>query len=182
MNIILKSSNERKINEYKRYGLNFPVEKGEDLDEVLSNDYVTVIKYKALDAGINVLVEDTIVTVDGDVMVDFKWKTHMMNSFVGKEFKWRTSLAYNDGKEIYVVTSEVDCDVVYSDHIPEAFAIDPYIRPKGVEYTYHELELQGNKDKYSPRKMAIDKLLKNDFDYVISVNNIQPWLGKYQNT
>ena len=60
---ILVSSNENKLKEFSRFGLDLDIEKGRDLKEVMA-DPLGVIVYKALEAGPDRVVEDTTLIID----------------------------------------------------------------------------------------------------------------------
>jgi len=95
----ISTSNQNKINEIKRIFPNIEVVKGADLKEVLGT-MDEVILYKSLDAGKDFVVEDTILTIDGQEVVDIRWnqKDKLKNT---KKVSWIVSLGYNDGEKIY---------------------------------------------------------------------------------
>ena len=90
-NIKLVTSNELKIKEFKRFGLPFKVVKGVDLKEV-DSDYITVVTHKAIEAGEGMLVEDTVLLVNGEEIVDIKWRVEEIQKLKNPEIKWITSL------------------------------------------------------------------------------------------
>jgi inosine/xanthosine triphosphate pyrophosphatase family protein len=184
-NIILVSSNEDKLNEFKRLGLkNIKIEKGRDLKEVDADD-ITVITYKAKDAGKNRLVEDTSLNIEGETVgVNIRWMLNNLKKFENKKAEWVVLLGLNTGKEIKIFKGKIDGIIVNPNIIPQnAFGFDPYFVPlknNPNKFTLTELENKGFKDKYSARKLAIDNFIKNSSIKIINVKDIPKWTGKYQ--
>ena len=70
--VILISSSQGKIKEFKEFVPHLEIQTGKDLPEVLGT-MDEVIIYKSLLAGKDYLVEDTIVSIDNEEIVDIKF-------------------------------------------------------------------------------------------------------------
>ena len=59
--------------------------------------------YKALEAGENLLVEDTVLIVNGEEIVDIRSKIDQMDNFIiGSDASWQVLLSVQQGDYIYV--------------------------------------------------------------------------------
>lgn len=176
--MILVSSNQKKINEFKNYFPDLIVQTGKDIKEVLGTKE-EVIMYKSLEAGNNYVVEDTIVEVDGKELVEIRWKK---NSLVnGQKIRWITSLGYYKDDKIYVYQGIID-GVVVTDRLDDrAFGFDDVFVPNGIDKTLFELELIGIKGDYSARKFALQSFRDNDYKFCYNIKDIPQWNGQYQN-
>lgn len=185
--ITLSTSNKNKIEEFKKFGLSFDIVQGLDLKEVAGTTR-DVILHKALDAGENILVEDTVLTINGEEIVDIRWRIEELAKLKNPDIKWTTSLAVLDGDHVYIYVGVIDCALVPNADtitIPEdSFGFDGYLvpAPNGFEYpeTFHELKLKGEKDRFSPRKFATENLLNKIPSEIVDVDTIQEWTGEYQ--
>ncbi len=77
--IKLVTSNQQKLKEFQRYLPSLTVDKGLDLPEVNGTKEEVAI-YKALHAGTDHMVEDTILIVDGQEIVDIRFKMDELSS------------------------------------------------------------------------------------------------------
>ncbi len=185
--IKLTTSNLNKIEEFKRFGLSFEIAEGLDLKEVDSS-IDDVILYKAIDAGDNLLVEDTVLVVNGEEVVDIRWKIEELKKQDNPDIKWITSLAIKDEGFIYIYRGEIKCALAKnaSDIMaPEdSFGFDPYLCPilneVVIDKTFYDLNKEGLKDNYSPRKMAVNQLNNGLFLAKIKSDSVQKWTGNYQ--
>jgi len=176
--MILKTSNKSKMAEFKRIlGDKLVIEPGIDLPEVDGNKDEVII-YKSLEAGKNIIVEDTILLLDGKEVVDIKWNQEdkLKNTKVAT---WITSIGYNDGEQIHVYRGIIN-GIVVEPKVP-GFAFDPYFLPDGSDLTLSELDKVGRKEEFSARKIALINLVKNRSEFSIDISKIKPWTGKYQN-
>jgi len=180
-NLILKSSNKFKIDEFKRIiGDTLIIENGEDLPEV-DGTAVEVVIYKSIAAGKNVIVEDTTLTIEGEEVVDIKWKIEeLQNKYSLVPAIWKTYLAYNDGEEIRVYEGIVN-GVIIPDSKDKGYGFDPYFLPDGSDRTLAKLLDDGEKDKYSARQKALINLVTNHLFDRIPTKTVPVWSGKYQN-
>jgi len=177
------TSNTNKLREFQRFGLNYEMAPGLDLLEV-KGTMDEVIVYKALDAGAGLIVEDTILEIDGQEVVDIRWKIDelkTLNQPEGIPARWIVSLGYNDGDTIQVYRGIVEGFLINPVEIPEdAFGFDPYFVPAGQQFTLAELELEGSKDDYSARKLAVVNMINQNATLEVPVIDLKPWTGDYQ--
>lgn len=176
----LVTSNTFKLNEYQRFGLELGIEKGKDLKEV-DADEQTVILYKSLEAGAGHIVEDTSLMIEGaDVGVNVRWLLDTISDHHGKKAVWNVWLGKNDGKYITLYKKSLHGIIVDAIAEPDAFGFDPYFQPEGSEHTLYQLEKQGNKDLFSPRKWAAESLLRDEYIIKKRISDIPEWTGSYQ--
>ena len=178
------TSNKHKIAEYTALGLPFTVAQGDDLPEVVA-DPVTIVKYKALAAGSKAIVEDTILEVDGEEIIDIKWRVQELSNIDKPvNIDWVVTIGFNTGTHIEISQHRTHCSlkhgVVYDDIPSDAIAFDPFLIPDGVDKTFYELYKLGLKSKYSPRTQAADKLMKGEPDFIFNNDEILPWVGDFQ--
>lgn len=173
----LSSSNQNKITEFKRIIPELEIIQGKDLKEV-NGTHQEVILYKALDAGKDMIVEDTILMIDGVEVVDIRWNQEdkLKNA---KDVKWIVNIGYNDGKTIYISSGVITGTIVSPRGT--GFGFDPYVQPDNSSKTLAELEIEGKKDHFSARVIALQNFKNKVFVSSTDINTIKPWTGKYQN-
>jgi len=157
----LQSSNAYKISEFTRlFGdTNIIVEEGKDLKEVLGSiDEVVVYKSKA--AGMDILIEDSTMIVNGKEEVEIKWKFGTLKT--GDKVDWIVSLGVWVNEEIRVYKGVISTIVD---------------RGRGDEGVAFDIE----KDLIDPRAMAVRKLLSGKPDFTIEVDKMREWEGEWQN-
>ena len=141
--IVIATSNESKLNEIKRIipsieSLPF----AKDIEEV-DGTIDEVILHKAKDAkqqnfiqsGTSIIVEDTIIRnldTNKDI-TDIKWTVDSLKE--GTNVEWITSLALNDGINIYIFRGN-QRGVVTRERGDEGFAFDPYFIPEELYQDY----------------------------------------------
>jgi inosine/xanthosine triphosphate pyrophosphatase family protein len=188
--MVFSSSNKMKIEEYRKYLPNLEIVQGRDLREV-QGDIDEVIIHKAIDAGNNFLVEDSIIYINDEEVVDIKWRLKDIKE--GDRIRWVVSLGYNDGKHINIYRGEISGIGVIPENRKEVIHFDPYFLPEALinpkddlEYNLKGATLQvlnemGLKQYYSARAKAAKALKENDIYKFALIKDIQPWKGKYQN-
>ena len=175
----LLSSNENKIKEFKRIlGKSLEIGKGKDLPEVLGN-MDEVILYKSLLSGKDTIVEDTILKIDGVEVVDIRYNQEdkLKNAKVAT---WIVSLGYNDGENIYIYRGTINGIIVENINNTPCFGFDGNFLPDGSDITLAELEIKGNKDKFSARVISLKNLLNKKYLSKTNIKDIEKWTGKYQ--
>jgi inosine/xanthosine triphosphate pyrophosphatase family protein len=176
------TSNERKLLEFRRYGLPIAAEAGADLPEVAGTP-IEVILHKSLAAGIGRIVEDTSLDIEGaEVGCNIRWMIDRIGDFAGRPALWRVFLGANTGNEVRVFSGEVQGVIV--DRRPvaaDAFSFDPFFIPTGGERTLYDLEKIGLKDTVSARRIAAAALIADQPRHVFAVRDIARWTGAYQN-
>lgn len=179
-NIKISTSNKLKLKEYKDMNLDFEVVHGKDIKEVMS-DSLTVAIYKAIEAGENILVEDTILKVNNEEIVDIRWKFDDVSKMDNPTIEWIVNLAILDNNNVYIYTGTVHCDFVKSDFDPFGpYAFDPFLKPKNIDKTFYELSLEDLKKNFSPRNIAINNLINGIYSCKKPVSSIPKWTGDYQ--
>jgi inosine/xanthosine triphosphate pyrophosphatase family protein len=181
--IKLVTSNKFKLTEYNRFGLNLEIQEGLDLKEVDGTSEEVVI-YKAIEAGENNLVEDTILMINGAEVVDIRNKIDDLADIKDSYVVWIVSLAVLQNGKVYIATAMVKGTLKQPAIAPvNSFGFDPYFYPANTEdgLSLHQLELIGKKDSYSARKRAINYFLnKGDGFYSLDQKDIKEWTGDYQ--
>lgn len=181
-NFKLVTSNENKLNEFKRFGLkNLQIEKGIDLREIDASPKLVAI-YKAKDAGKGKIIEDTSLFVDEEnIGTNVRWLMENLGSSIGKRATWQVILGINDGDTISIFQSSIHGTMTKATEGVKGFGFDLMFVPDGAHKSLGELEQMGLKDLCSARRMAVEKMIKGEPDYVLDIKNLQPWVGSYQN-
>jgi inosine/xanthosine triphosphate pyrophosphatase family protein len=169
---IFTTSNKFKSQEFKKYLPSVKIKKGKDLDEVMGTKEDVII-YKSLDAGEGYLVEDTILIVNGEEIVDIRWKADELEE--GDKATWVVSLGYNDGENISVYRGSIN-GFISGSRQGEGFGSKFY--PEGQDKPMDYIE--NNIHYYSARKIAIENFKNKRPLYVVKISDIPPWSGKYQ--
>lgn len=179
MSFKIISSNQNKINEYKRFGLsNLEVLNGKDIREVAGTSEEVII-YKSLEAGEEVIVEDAILIIDGVEIVDIKYQLQNLNNFIGKHAVFKVTLGFQSNGIIKTFVAELNGTIKDVEEPEDNFGFDYCFFPNNTDSLY-QLDKLGMKDHYSPRKKAIEKLINDKFDNQYFVKDIKPWTGNYQ--
>ena len=176
----LVTSNQSKLSEFRRFGLELEMEEGLDLREV-DGTSEEVVTYKAIEAGEHLIVEDTILIIDGEEVVDIKKRLDELDNWAGKPAEWRVSIGCLIGDQ--VVTSSASVIGQIKPPAPgfeDGFGFDPYFIPDGYEVSLEQLNRTGNKDTVSARRVAISQFLDKRNCKFLKLENIQPWEGGYQ--
>jgi inosine/xanthosine triphosphate pyrophosphatase family protein len=181
--IQLVTSNDDKLKEFRRFGLTLAIEKGLDLQEVAGTSEEVVI-YKAIEAGENKLVEDTILMIEGEEVVDIRNKIDEMALFEECQAVWVVSLALLQAGNIYVATARVNGHIKAPKKRPaDAFGFDAYFHPSDNKegLSLYALDALGEKDRYSARKRAVEAFVhQTSLCYILQAKDLAPWTGDYQ--
>jgi len=182
----LVTSNRKKLREFQRFGLEIDIQEGLDLKEVNGTPEEVVI-YKAIEAGEGLMVEDTILIIDGIEIVDIRDRINELPLFLNKKATWKVSIACLIGDEVLYSTSEIKGVIGNPTHdLTNSFGFDPFLYvfcPPFKKYlSLSALEDLNLKDEYSARKNCINDFIekKNSFKS-ISLAAIPKWTGSYQN-
>jgi inosine/xanthosine triphosphate pyrophosphatase family protein len=176
------TSNINKLKEFKRILPDIESVSGKDLREVQGTPEEVVI-YKAIDAGKDLIVEDTILIIDGEEIVDIKWKIQELKNLKSVDTikaTWQVMLGYNNGSHIEIYKGIVN-GIIIPDSKEEGFGFDPYFLPDGSDVVLSVLEKEGNKDKFSARRNALVNLKMGRDEVVHQISDIPKWNGSYQN-
>lgn len=177
--MFLITSNEKKLREFRRFGLEIEARAGQDIKEVEGTP-LEVVVYKALEAGEGAVVEDTVLEIEGEVVVDIKFRLHELGQ--APEARWIVTLGHNAGETIDIFEGVIEGRLVKPKNQQQnPFGFDPYFVPAGEERTLAELEEIGIKDDFSARKDAVTRLAKGQRTLRVAIGDIPEWVGKYQN-
>ena len=148
----IKTSNPNKIREFKSMFPDIEIVDGEDKREILGTmDEVIIHKTE-----VGFLVEDTVLAINGVIKVDIKWNIDSLQE--GDEVEYFVSLGYADGEKVYISRASIKGTISKLNPQP-GFGFDPYFIPIGEKYTL--TALGDKKEKYSARKLALEKFLNN---------------------
>jgi inosine/xanthosine triphosphate pyrophosphatase family protein len=153
----LVSSNAKKLEEYRRFGvIGLQVETGVDLAEV-DGTPIEVVLHKAKAAGAGRIVEDSVMIVGGETFVDARWRLEAIHEWFGKPAVWEVNLGVNDGEDIAVFTGRVEGEMRPAKG--EGWDYDPYFYVQAEDKTLAELAQLGRKDEFSARHGAVRRLI-----------------------
>lgn len=180
--LALVTSNKDKLDEYtamKIEGLS--IRPGVDLDEV-DADSKTVITYKAISAGKDLMVEDTSLFVEGaDIGTNIRWNMNILDSLVGKKAVFEVWIGVNLGKAVALYKGRIEGSICKAPAVEgRIFGFDNNFIPKYETRTLHQLANAGLKDKYSARRVAIYNMVGEAHEEIIRIEDVPTWTGKYQ--
>lgn len=182
LDFTLVTSNPVKIAEYQRFSnTSLRIQCGEDLEEV-DGTPDEVIVHKALAAGPGRMVEDAIMVIDGEPMVDIRWR---LQGLLAGEIKhpakaiWQVRLGVLHEGVVYAYLGETHGTICPYD--TPGFGIDPIFLVDGIGKTLSAMDKDGTKDPISARKLAFDCVVGKTPYLTIPASEVEPWAGKYQN-
>ena len=176
----LVTSNARKLREFERFGLSLSLAFGVDLPEV-DGDADEVVVRKALAAGADRIVEDTILEINGEPIVDIRWRLDEAAQLDGAPARWVVSLGLNDGRSIRVYRGAVHGTISGGGPAPaDAFGFDPFFVPSGCDLSLYMLDRLGRKDEYSARRLACEAMMADRAVLVRPLHQITAWTGGWQ--
>lgn len=175
----LVTSNPNKLAEFAGFGLNIQAHSGLDLREV-QGSIDEVILHKAKDAGSGLVVEDTILEIDGEEVVDIRWRISQLSDHVGTPANWIVSLGHNTGTHIRVYRGVIPGILISNVASVNSFGFDPFFVPTGQDRTLEVLASMGLKDAHSARKRAVEALIADKPILVVALSDIAVWTGAYQ--
>lgn len=199
--LVLKTSNQRKINEFKLAGIpDLQILPGEDHPEIQSDDHILVAAYKAQVSGENVIIEDSILSIEDDngrmeSIIDIKFKLAEIKSNINyykhlvKKAIFTSTVAVKIDKNIYVQTFS------FHGYIGEPYRENgPVFGFDDVFYIEHEKELKSMHmiktqfDKACSPRINCLKLFYKNFElkneqhegFYIYNSPLPEWKGEYQ--
>lgn len=169
------TSNKLKRDEFKTYMPDIKIIKGDDLEEVMGTKDDVII-YKSIEAGKNYVVEDTVLNVNGEDVIDIKWKANELKET--DKVIWIVSLGYNNGETISVYRGSVEGDIKNKVGDREDYGFGLKFYPKGYDKPIDDIE----KDMhyYGARRIAINNFKNKNPLYVVKIKDVPAWKGKYQ--
>jgi len=200
--IRLNTSNEFKFNEFKRLFTKFGNLKLErtkvDLDEIdvrvsfiktlsLSFCILThslpqarpalVVAQKATSAGVNVLIEDTSLDVEGaEVGVNIRWIMDNLKDLIGRRAVWRVMLGILRSDQKVYIYEGITNGVIVKARGDSAFGFDPVFLPEGSTKTLAE----DKPDSVSARCKAVEAMMNDDAVAIHCPIKKEDWKGKWQ--
>jgi inosine triphosphate pyrophosphatase len=175
----LLTSNEDKIAEFRRFGLvEISIARGRDIEEIEGTPD-EVIVYKSIAAGSMTVVEDSVVLIDGEPMVDIRWKLDGLGDVVGRPIDFEVRIGVNDGTSIHVFKGRTTGRIVAPRGIG-GFGFDPFFEVNGTDMTLAELAVQGLKDNNSPRLDAVRRLIAWQVESSTEIASVPMWTGPMQ--
>lgn len=174
----LVTSNQRKLEEIRSFGIEgLEIEAGRDLPEV-DGTPDEIIFYKALEAGRNRIVEDSVMYVDGAPMIDARWRIGDAENWAGKQARWESRFGINRVDVIEIYFGAVDG--IYTTPRVLIGEYDPYFLIPEEGKTLSELAVEGRKEPYSARKRAADNLCAGNTHLVSRTTDLALWTGAFQ--
>lgn len=157
----LITSNENKLEEFKKIGFDFIIEKGKDLKEIDCDNPINVILHKSIDSGKGFIVEDTSLEIEGlNFGTNIRWMLNDLKFLENKKAEWIVLLGVNDGKYIHIYKGSIEGTIINVENIPtDNFGFDCYFVPKNETKSLYELKKTSN--DFSARKNALLNF-KND--------------------
>ena len=197
--IRLNTSNEFKFKEFKRLFTKFGNLKLErtkiDLDEIdvrvfpnsLSLSILTnslsqarpalVVAQKATSAGVNVLIEDTSLDVEGaEVGVNIRWIMDNLKDLIGRRAVWRVMLGMLRSDNKVYIYEGITNGVIVKARGDSAFGFDPVFLPEGSTKTLAE----DKPDSVSARCKAVEAMMEDDAVAIHCPIKKEDWKGKWQ--
>ncbi len=188
--MFLATSNEGKILDFQRLGVDFPVRAPRSSREADGTIHEIVIQ-KARDEDVGAIVEDTCLYVDGHPEVGnrIKYEEHRMPEMIGCRALWVTGIAARHEGRIDVFVGRTAGVIVPPAHDPHAMDFSPkdfgrFFRPDGSDTTYSALRLRdggvldSRSADCSARGRAIRAFLRGAVEF--SVPAIGAWGGAWQ--
>ena len=178
--IRLNTSNEFKFTEFKRLFKkigNIGLERTKiDLDEIDAQPAL-VVAQKATSAGVNVLIEDTSLDVEGaDVGVNIRWIMNNLKNLIGRRALWRVMLGIlRSDNKVYIYQGTTKGTIVGA-RGDSAFGFDPVFLPEGSTKTLAE----DKPDSVSARCKAVEAMMKDDPIAIHCPIKKEDWKGKWQ--
>jgi inosine/xanthosine triphosphate pyrophosphatase family protein len=174
----LVSSNPRKLREFAAFGIDdLIIEEGRDLAEVLGTPD-QVIVHKAIAAGADRIVEDSILIVGDQTIVDARYRIGEVDTWAGIDAVWEVRIGVNIDGKVLVYKGAVSG--MFGPARGEGQDYDPYFHIPNEGKSLAELNSEGRKADFSARFRAIQALVRNDAYASFRVADISDWAGAYQ--
>jgi inosine/xanthosine triphosphate pyrophosphatase family protein len=180
---LLTSNNPGKLAEYRSMGLPLRTAPGPDLPEVDGTPEEIAV-HKAVAAGPGTLVEDTVLEVDGQLMIDIRWRLGELGSREGARAVYHVSLCANDGEAIRIYRGRCEGTLLSpAVEPPDAFGFDAFLVPDGSGgLSLYELARLGRRAEFSARARAAEAFMADDAAFEVALGDVEPWTGGWQGT
>jgi inosine/xanthosine triphosphate pyrophosphatase family protein len=136
-----------------------------------------VVAQKATSAGVNVLIEDTSLDVDGaDVGVNVRWIMDNLKNLIGRRAVWRVMLGVlRPDNKVYVYEG-ITTGTIVPARGDSAFGFDPVFLPHASTKTLAE----DKPDSVNARCKAVESMFRNDPAAIHCPIKKEDWKGKWQ--
>jgi inosine/xanthosine triphosphate pyrophosphatase family protein len=172
------SSNPRKLKEFAAFGISdLIIEEGRDLAEVLGTPD-EVIVHKAIAAGPNRIVEDSILIVGNETIVDARYRIGEVDAWTGSTGVWEVRIGVNADGKVLVYKGAVSG--VFGPAIGVGQDYDPYFHIPSEGKSLAELNAEGRKAEFSARYQAIQALVQGKLSSSFPIDSVPHWTGAYQ--
>lgn len=193
------TSNKYKIEQFKRFCalpelsyVKFSVSDNiPELREPLSNP-MTVILDKSKTAGDNTIVEDTYLEVEGEVIIDTKYRLEELSKRHGTA-RWVTLLAHNNNGIINVYQGVISGMLFPCETFDPEFGFDDFFYPSLIEsvglptlnkcdvsYSYMRENEPRLYTEFSPRYKALLSFARRNFIFSCFTHQVKEWEGEWQ--
>ncbi|MBA2367735.1 MAG: hypothetical protein H0V82_01770 [Candidatus Protochlamydia sp.] len=172
----INTSNINKYEEFKRFfGEHGCRLEATHLDiKEINADPVTVVAHKASQLDEGILVDDTILDVEGGSFgINIRWLLGHLAEYERRKAEWTVLLAFHQGKEVLIYKGSVPGTIV-KPRGPEGFGFDPVFLPNGTSNTLAEKK----ENHFNARALAVKALMDEQIWRVHPV--IDKWEGPWQ--
>lgn len=179
----LMTSNERKLKEFRRLGIDADIGgPAEDLIEPLA-DPLFVCAHKAFTCGSGSLCEDTRLDVDGaDIGILARFLLEALPTLVGRRATFACCLALAMENEVLVWEGRVE-GVIVDSLGATGFGFDPFFSPDGGQgLRMGELDALGRKDEFSARARVCENYLGSEPIATFSFAELAEFKGPWQDS
>ena len=136
-----------------------------------------MVAQKATSAGVNVLIEDTSLDVEGaEVGVNIRWIMDNLKDLIGRRAVWRVMLGILRSDQKVYIYEGITNGVIVKARGDSAFGFDPVFLPEGSTKTLAE----DKPDSVSARCKAVEAMMKDDAVAIHCPIKKEDWKGKWQ--
>lgn len=172
----INTSNPNKLKEFQqifsRYGVVLE-STSLDLPEI-DADPIDVVVHKASQLGDKVIVDDSLLDVEGiEIGIHVKWLMDHLSKFVGHKAVWTVLLAYKEKGEVFVFEGKVHGTIV-SPRGSGNFGFNPIFQPEDSTKTLAEEK----PDRVNARAIAVEALMNGRIK--VRKKEIANWKGPWQ--
>jgi XTP/dITP diphosphohydrolase len=145
-----------------------------DLEEI-DADLIRVMAHKASQLGQNILVDDTSLEIEGELIgTNIRWSLDHLHQYVGRKAEWISLLAFHKDEDVYIYKGSISGAIVEA-RGANGFGFDSVFIPDGTQKTLAE----NKPDSLNARAIAVEALMT---DQVWKIHPaIKKWDGPWQN-
>lgn len=172
----INTSNWNKLKEFREIFAKYGVElesTSVDLMEIEA-DPITVVVHKASHAGERVLVDDSILDIEGaKIGINVRWMLERLPQFEGRKALWTVHLAYREKGKVLIFEGHVRGTIVKARGESD-FGFNPVFQPEGSDKTLAEAK----PDSVNARAMAVAALMEGRVKFTKPA--MDDWNGRWQ--